>query len=45
MKYDKQRVSNNQKVRNERTGQPASVQNPQPGYGDKKLEGPDRPST
>ncbi|WP_429845239.1 hypothetical protein [Brevibacillus sp. FIR094] len=29
----------------ERNRQPKSVQNDAPGYGDKKLEGPNRPST
>ncbi|WP_186380545.1 hypothetical protein [Brevibacillus brevis] len=29
----------------ERNRQPKSVQNGAPGYGDKKLEGPNRPST
>ncbi|EJL43265.1 hypothetical protein BAG01nite_25880 [Brevibacillus agri] len=29
----------------DRSPQPKSVQNDAPGYGDKKLEGPDRPAT
>jgi hypothetical protein len=29
----------------EQNTQPKSVQNDAPGYGDKKLEGPNRPST
>lgn len=29
----------------EKNRQPKSVQNDAPGYGDKKLEGPNRPST
>ncbi|WP_176560304.1 hypothetical protein [Brevibacillus dissolubilis] len=42
--YDKDRVSNNVDVRDEKNHQPTSVQNTAPGYGDKKLEGPNRPS-
>jgi hypothetical protein len=45
LKHPQERVSNNQEMRTERTNQPASVQNDEPGYGDKKLEGPNRPST
>jgi hypothetical protein len=46
MDYNKERTSSNQKVRNEHvTGQPKNVQNQQIGRGDKKLEGPNRPST
>lgn len=46
MKQSKERNSTNYSVRNpEKTNQPKSVQNDQPGYGDKKLEGPNRPST
>ncbi|MGN7469688.1 hypothetical protein [Brevibacillus sp. SAFN-007a] len=29
----------------DRSRQPKSVQNDSPGYGDKKLEGPNRPAT
>ncbi|MFY0544625.1 hypothetical protein [Brevibacillus sp. H7] len=45
MKISKERVSNNQETRTERNFQPDSVQNEKPGYGSKKLEGPNRPST
>jgi hypothetical protein len=45
VKLPEKRVSNNQDVRSERNVQPASTQNDSPGYGDKKLEGPNRPST
>ncbi|WP_232700114.1 hypothetical protein [Brevibacillus daliensis] len=45
MSMDKQRYSDNSKVREEANNQPKKVQDDRPGYGDKKLEGPDRPST
>jgi hypothetical protein len=46
MDYNKKRVSSNVKVRNEGiTDQPRSVQNKEAGRGNKKLEGPNRPST
>lgn len=45
MKYDKSRVSNNSETRVEKNVQPKSAQEEKPGYGDKKLEGPNRPST
>lgn len=45
MKEAKKRVSANQEGQPIRNGQPSSVQNEAPGYGDKKLEGPNRPST
>ncbi|NOU57923.1 hypothetical protein HN020_24825 [Brevibacillus borstelensis] len=45
MDESKKRFSNNQEVRSEENRQPRSVQNDQPGYGNKKLEGPNRPST
>ncbi|GAA4717345.1 hypothetical protein [Brevibacillus fulvus] len=46
MDYGKERVSNNQNVRDEaKNHQPKSVQNDAPGAGNKKLEGPNRPST
>jgi hypothetical protein len=46
MEYNETRTSTNSKVRREKaTEQPKGVQNGQPGRGDKKLEGPNRPST
>lgn len=46
MDYNKERTSSNSKVRNERSaGQQNNVQSNQPGRGNKKLEGPNRPST
>jgi hypothetical protein len=46
MDYDKKRTSLNAMTRNEDlTNQPQSVKNNRPGRGDKKLEGPNRPST
>ncbi len=45
MSLSKKRVSNDANVRDERNDQPGHVHNDQPGYGDKKLEGPNRPST
>jgi len=45
MEYDKQRVSNNVNVRDEEHVQPDRTEDKRTGYGDKKLEGPDRPST
>lgn len=45
MSFSKERVSNNQETRTERNVQPKSVQNDRPGYGNKKTEGPNRPST
>lgn len=45
MKEQKQRVAADHDRRTEQNTQPASVQNDAAGYGDKKLEGPNRPST
>nr|WP_187351622.1 hypothetical protein [Brevibacillus laterosporus] len=45
MKMDKERFSNNSKERSETNTQPKKTQDDRPGFGDKKLEGPDRPST
>ncbi|MEJ8544002.1 hypothetical protein [Brevibacillus borstelensis] len=45
MDESKKRLSNNQEVRREETRLPQSVQDDRPGYGNKKLEGPNRPST
>jgi hypothetical protein len=46
MKYSKERNSNNAEVRNaQKTNQPHSAEEKAPGYGDKKLDGPNRPST
>lgn len=39
------RQSNNVDVREEDNQQPKKVQNPKDGFGNKKLEGPNRPST
>jgi len=44
MNKQKQKVGRNEQNA-ERNRQPDSVQNDAPGYGDKKLEGPNRPST
>ncbi|WP_421617644.1 hypothetical protein ACAF76_005560 [Brevibacillus sp. TJ4] len=44
MKEDKQNRSAGT-LHQEENHQPKSVQNDAPGYGDKKLEGPNRPST
>ncbi|QQE75581.1 hypothetical protein KDJ56_06345 [Brevibacillus composti] len=41
----KKKAASNHDVRREETDQPRSVQNDAPGYGNKKLEGPNRPST
>jgi hypothetical protein len=45
MKYARERVSTNQDERSEHNVLPNTVQSDRPGYGDKKLEGPNRPST
>jgi len=45
MPFSKERASNDVNVRHEENRQPDQVKNPQPGFGDKKLEGPNRPST
>ncbi|WP_275296593.1 hypothetical protein [Brevibacillus choshinensis] len=43
---DKQKQKSSVSEQNaERNRQPDSVKNDAPGYGDKKLEGPNRPST
>ncbi|NGQ97279.1 hypothetical protein G3578_19250 [Brevibacillus sp. SYP-B805] len=43
-----QRTTMNPRIRHPHPGknrQPAAAQDDRPGYGDKKLEGPNRPST
>lgn len=46
MEYDKKRTSSDMKVRDEgSTAQPKKVHLDKPGTGNKKLEGPNRPST
>ncbi|UFJ43445.1 hypothetical protein LOK74_03325 [Brevibacillus humidisoli] len=45
MKNEQRRMSNNAEVRDETNKQPQPVQDDRPGYGNKKLEGPNRPST
>ncbi|HJV46411.1 MAG TPA: hypothetical protein VJ824_11890 [Bacillota bacterium] len=46
MKKPKQRNHSNTNFRNENTtGQPQAAVEGQRGYGDKKLDGPNRPST
>lgn len=42
---DKKRNSNNVEVRDEATTQPKAAKENEAGYGDKKLDGPNRPST
>lgn len=44
MDKQKQKASNSEQNA-ERNRQPDAVKNDAPGYGDKKLEGPNRPST
>ncbi|WP_164984955.1 hypothetical protein [Ammoniphilus sp. CFH 90114] len=46
MKYSKKRQSTNDNIRqHEMTNQPEAAKEQAPGYGDKKLDGPNRPST
>jgi hypothetical protein len=40
-----ERNSNNMKVREEETEQPPTYEEKRTGFGNKKLEGPNRPST
>jgi hypothetical protein len=46
MKKSKESITSPQGHQHEKANrQPASVRNDEPGYGDKKLEGPNRPAT
>ncbi|MCM3081066.1 MULTISPECIES: hypothetical protein [Brevibacillus] len=44
-KTDRSNTSSQNRQHEEANQQPDSVHNDAPGYGDKKLEGPNRPST